>query len=372
MNRKRFFISAFALVVALTLAAGCGNSAQPSQPAIPLPAQPAPISASPTGVQSAPASTPLPPAPAQPALAAAPVPTASAAPEGTPVSRARRPVSSTPVAALPPVLFPYTVTDGNGNEVTFDKPPERIVAFDSAAVETLFAIGEGQRLVGTHSFVSYPPEVDDVPRVGDAFNMNIEAILALEPDLVFIFFAASLADLERVGLKVLYLGSLNDDFSKVPDNIRMWGRITGNPAAAEAVGADFQARVQLIKDVMAPYSSGPSVFQDEGALWTPGPDTLMGQVFALLKLGNIAHDISGYAQLSPEAIVDRNPQIIIASYGDTISGTPAFKDLLAVRTNRIFVPLSEALSVAGPRFIDGIEELAEWVYPGLFDPGLGH
>lgn len=370
MNRTRIFSSAFALVLALTLAAGCGNSAQPSQPATPLPAQPAPTSAPPTGAQMAPASMPLPPAPAQPALAAASVPTASVAPEGTPVSRARRSVSSTPVAAPPPVLFPYTVIDGNGNEVTFDKPPERIVAFDSAAVETLFAIGEGRRLVGTHSFVSYPPEVVDVPRVGDAFNMNIEAIVALEPDLVFIFFDASLADLERVGLKVLYLGSLNDDFSKVPDNIRMWGRITGNLAAAEAVGADFETRVQWIKDVMAPYSSGPSVFQDEGALWTPGPDTLMGQVFALLKLENIAHDISGYAQLSPEAIVDRNPQIIIASYGATISGPAAFKDLLAVRTNRIFVPLSEALSVAGPRFIDGIEELAKWVYPGLFDPGL--
>ena len=84
-------------------------------------------------------------------------------------------------------LFPVTITDSNGTDLVFDKPPERIVVFDAAALEILFAIGEGDRIIATHSFVSYPPETDTIPRVGDAFNMDIEAIIAMEPDLVFIF-----------------------------------------------------------------------------------------------------------------------------------------------------------------------------------------
>ena len=273
--------------------------------------------------------------------------------------------TQTPTPA--PALFPYTVIDSNGNQVDFQEPARRIVAMDSAVVETLFAIGEGQRVVGTHDFASYPPEKADIPRVGDAFNMNIEATIALDPDLVFIFSDTFLPQLQNVGLKVLYMKSLSDDFRKVADNIRMWGRITGSQDAAERVAASFEARVARIEQRMAVRADGPTVFQDEGDLWTPGPDSLIGEVFRLLKLQNIAHDISGYAQLSPEVIVERDPQLIIASYGDKISDVPAFKDLAAVRDSRVYVPSSDALSVAGPRYIDGIEELAMWVYPGLLE-----
>ena len=267
-----------------------------------------------------------------------------------------------PVAAP----FPYTVIDSNGRDVTFDAPPERIVSFDSAVVETLFAIGEGERIAGTHDFVSHPPEAADIPRLGDAFNINLEATVALEPDLVFVFSDGLLPDLERAGLKVLYQKSLTDDFRKVAGNIRMWGRITGSLDAAEALATQFEDRVARIEGTMASRGDGPSVFQDEGELWTPGPDTLIGEVFRLLKLRNIARDISGYAQLSPEVIVEGDPEIIIASYGDTISDRPAFRNVQAVKSNRVYVPQSDALSVAGPRYIDGVEELARWVYPDLF------
>ena len=279
-------------------------------------------------------------------------------------------ISSTPstVTTTPAVkaYLPYVVNDSNKNKVAFNQPPQRIVAFDSAAVETLFAIGEGHRVVGTHSFVSYPAETETVPKVGDAFNINIEAIVALEPDLVFIFFDNPLPNLERVGLKVLYQKSLSEDFRRVADNIRMWGRITGGVNRSEIVAAEFEARVGTVERSLASISKGPSVFQDEGQLWTPGYNTLIGEVFILLKLQNIAYDISGYLQMNPEIIVERAPEIIIASYGDDISNNPAFKDVPAVVNNRIYVPESDALSIAGPRYIEGIEKLAAWVYPNLF------
>lgn len=261
--------------------------------------------------------------------------------------------------------FPYKVTDSNGKQITFESPPERIIALDAAAVEILFSLGEGHRVIGTHSFVTHPPEVTDIPKVGDAFNIDIEAIVDLKPDLVFLFYDRFSASLERAGLKVLYLESLNDDFIKVSDNIIMWGGITGNVSAAETNAAAFKSRVRRIENLIPKNPASLSVFQDLGDFWTPGPDTLNGKVFELLKLRNVSNDISGYAQLSPEIVVERNPQIIIASEEQTYLNSPVFEDVQAVKNGQVLKFPAGRLSIVGPRFIDDIEELAKLVYPTL-------
>lgn len=259
--------------------------------------------------------------------------------------------------------FPYAVVDSNGAEIVFDAPPERIVVFDSAAVETLFAIDEGHRIAGTHKFVSFPPEASNVPRVGDAFNMDIEATVALKPDLVFVFSDTFFSQLESVGLKVLYIKSLNDNFESTSDFIRMWGGITGGTHAAEASAARFEGRISAVRKNMENVTTRLRVFQDIGGFWTPGPNTLMGEVFELLKLNNIAHDITGYGAMSPEAIIARDPEIILTEDPDAIIRNPAFKNVSAVKTGRLITPPSEALSIAGPRFAQGIEDLVRLIYP---------
>ena len=317
MKMKNWLISiALSATLALLVACGAGTPDSPSAPR-----QPASVSASAptpapaqqieyTPVQPA---QPLPPEPAALPIPAIPAMPALPVPPSPPVI-ARAVPTSTPQPKPLVAVFPVTVEDGNGNTVVFDTAPERIVAFDSAVVEILFSIGEGDRVVGTHDFVTSPPEANDVLRVGGAFNMDIEATVALEPDLVFIFFDRFKEDLERAGLKVLFIATLTDDFIQVADRIRLWGDIVGNPANAELVASDFEFRVQAITQIMADYAAGPTVFQDEGALWTPGQGTLIQQVFDVLKLENIASDVVGYEQISPEVIVERNPSIIIASY----------------------------------------------------------
>ena len=301
-----------------------------------------------------PTSTPIP----QPAATAAPQPTATPRPAPT--------ATPQPTPTPTPALFPFSVTDSDGNEVTFDAPPERIVAFSSAVLEMLFAIGEGDRVAATHDFAAYPPEADDLPRVGDAFNMNIEAIVELEPDLVFVFYPRFNEDLARAGLKTLYLETLDYGFLQVADEIRLWGRVTGNPDGAELTAAAFERHVDELKATLEPQEGGLRVFQDVGGLWTPGDDTLMGEVFEMLKLDNIAHDLEGYAQLNPEVIVERDPDIIITTDPATFTDNPAFAEVSAVKSGRVLSLPSDNLSIAGPRFVEGIEELARLVYPALF------
>ncbi len=263
------------------------------------------------------------------------------------------------------VIFPFCVEDSYGRKVIFDGPPERIVAYDAAATEILFALNEGDRVIATHSFVSYPADVQTLPKVGDASTLDIELILELEPDLVFIFFPTFNEQLTKSGLKLLYLESLNDDFLKVTEHIRMWGGITGNTSAAESLSLNFEARIEKIKDALKSQPTGPSVFYDTSQLWTAGPDTLVGNVLDLLNVRNVGKKISGYGQISPETLVESNPDIIFTKEPAFFTGNPAFSKINAVRNNRIYIT-SDLLDIAGPRFIDGIEELAHLIYPNLF------
>ena len=335
---------------------------QPQPPASAAPALPAVVP------QSAPSSAPAQPQPAAPAAPPAPAVMGTNAIDSDTPAPARgslpRPKAAEPTPI--PAVFPVSVKSGDGREVTFDMPPERIVAFDSAVVEILFAIGEGARIVGTHQYVSYPPEASEIARVGDAFNMDIEATVALEPDLVFVFFDRFVQDLERSGIKVLYIPTLSDDFESIADSIRTWGRIVGNPSAAEFVARDFEFRVASIRSTMEPVGLGPTVFQDVGGFWTPGQGTIMQEVFDLLKLENVAHDIEGYAQISPEVIVERNPTVIFTSNPESFTDEPAFESMRAVRHGTLLTLSTDALSVQSPRFIEGVEEMARLVYPGLF------
>ncbi len=338
-------------VLAVLLAA-CGGGATPT--------------AVPTSSPAAALATAAAPAPtAPPATAAAPAPTAVLPSTTTPAPTAVPPPTVTSVPTAVPALFPLTLESSDGGKVIFDAPPERIVAYDGAAVETLFAIGEGHRVVGTHSWVTYPPETESIAKLGDAFDVDIEAVVALEPDLVFVFYDRFNEDLERAGMKVLYRQSVSDDFNEIPDTIIMWGEITGSVASAAEVAAEFQQRVEAIEKALEGVEAGPSVFQDDGGLWTPGQNTLMQAVFDLLKLDNVASDLDGYQQISPEVVVAKSPEIIIGD-PEAFAGEAAFSQVRAVLAGRILTPTTNALSVAGPRFIEGVEELARWVYPDIF------
>ena len=260
-----------------------------------------------------------------------------------------------------------TILDGLGNEVIFTSPPKRIVAYDSAAVEILFALGEGGRIVGTHDFVEYPKEAQNIKKLGSAFEINVETILSLDPDLVFLFSPTFLDDLRGAGINVLYVPNRNSGLESTVDDFLMWGQITGNVTAANSLAQDFTERVNNIRNKLADIDNGPKVFRDEGDLWTPGPDTLIGEAMSLLKLENIAYDVSGFEQLSSEILIERNPEIIIKTDYSNIEYDPVFESVTAVEDKKIFMLKGSPLSVAGPRFITGVEELARLIYPDKFN-----
>ena len=275
----------------------------------------------------------------------------------------------TPTPTRIPSPFPLTLTDSNGHQMTIEKPPQRIVAIDSAAVEILFALGEDHRVVGTHDFVSYPPETKDIEKIGSAFALNLEKIAALEPDLIYIFFASPLPDLEKLAAQVLYLESPGT-LAGVAERMRTWGRIVNNPRAAEELVRQFEESIKSVQERLAAVGEGPRVYHDAAPdLWTAGSDSLSNEIYTLLKAQNVFRDISGFQQVSPEEIVARDPQVIISVHAegpDLIRGDPAFQGLSAVKEGRLFAIEGDLLEIAGPRLVQGMEQVAQLLYPDLF------
>ena len=376
MTQARYLlplIAILAVMAAALLACGSEPTAAPPTPeTIIVTATPGPTATPqpPVIVTATPGPTPTP----QPPV----VVTATPGPTPTPLPPVTVVVTAPPEPTATPQPRKVVVTGTGSKVVEFDTPPERMVVYDGAAVEMLFTIGQGHRVVGTHSYVTYPPETESIAKVGDAFNMDIEAIVALEPDLVYVFYDRFNADLERAGLKVLYIKSLSYGFTDVSDQIRMWGAITGATEEANRIAGEFDARVAAIQEKMEDVEPTWTVYSHGFNWWTPGRNTLVNDVFELLKLQNVA-DFEGYQQISPEQIVAQEPDIIMADSVESVTENATLSTLHMVEDpehieHHIFV-MSEgnSFSVAGPRFMDAVEEFAAWVYPDVFgEEGHSH
>ena len=147
----------------------------------------------------------------------------------------------------------------------------------------------------------------------------------------------------------------------------------------ERIAGDLGARLDSVRTMMDPVEPVWTVYLYSEDWVTPGRNTLMNDIFELLKMENIAtHD--GYRELSPELIVALEPDIIITDSIISVIGNPELSDLHLVQDashieHHIFV-LSEGYSFSpdSPHFMDAVEELAAFVYPEVFaeDDGHGH
>jgi len=260
--------------------------------------------------------------------------------------------------------FPLTIVGDDGVEITISSPPQRIIAFDGAAVEIIFAIGEGHRIVGAHSFANYPAAAADIIKVGDAFQINLEKVVALKPDLFFVFFESFVEDVRGLGINVLYLEppkKLDD----ITERITLWGEIVDAQERANKVAKTTKTRLDDIEHNILKRSANPSVLHDAGALWTMGDNTFIGNVYNFLRAENIAHDVDGWHQLSAEVIIERDPDVIVTTDVGGVEffrSHSAFKELSAVKNDRIYFVEGSILSNPGPRIVEAVIELEGLLY----------
>jgi len=289
------------------------------------------------------------------------------------------PGASPTVLAAVQVPYPLAIVDTVGREVTIEAQPQRIASLSPAATETLFAIGAGDQVIAVDKFSNYPAEATTREQL-DAFEPNLEAIAAVQPDLVLLFYDPGelAASLERLGITTAVLGSVEEtpeSVAAVFDQIRLLGQMTDHVQEAEELVADMQGRIDAIEEALADVEQGSRIFHEvDATLYTAAPASFVGGLYKILKAQNIAAEADQpFPQLSQEVIIEGDPEVIILADGDygespdTVKARPGWENISAVRNDRIFVIDPDIVSRAGPRLVEALETLAEYLYPERFE-----
>lgn len=310
------------------------------------------------------------------ALLAACAPAAQTTPV---VDSAPTEVASTEAVATESAAYLVT-SDGLGREVTLAAPAQRVVSLAPSITEILFAVGAGDQVVGRDEFSDYPAEAALIDSVGGSMGeYSVEAIVALEPDLVLaaeINTPELVKQLEDLGLTVFYVNNPTT-IEEMYGSLENVAALTGHDVT-ELIES-LKARVAVIDEKIAPISARPSVFyeidaSDPAKPYTYGPGTfgnLLIERAGGFNIGSEAAD--AYPQLSLEQIVVANPSIILlgdAMWGvttESVLARPGWETIEAVKSNQIFPIDDNLISRPGPRLVDGLEALAKILHPGLFE-----
>lgn len=270
-----------------------------------------------------------------------------------------------------------TITDAVGRQVTLEAPPQRVVGMSASINEILFSIGVTP--AGVTAGMEYPPAAAGLPVIGSGYQPDLEAIAALEPDLIIgnaQLNMQMLAQLEAIAPTVMVLIlSAND----VVSTTRLIGQATWHDTSAEYLAISYEHFLTLADSYGAQQAEGPSILIVVGTLDVPNygkSETYLGDMTRLLGATNIADGqadagpFPGYTQLSTEAILDADPDIIFTitrgadtPMAETMQSDPVWSTLSAVANGRAYELDNRLfLESPGPRFTEAILKLIDIFY----------
>ena len=353
------------LLVALLLSStACGNESDPTTPSS---TQAAAAAVTAAATEEAPttaaATTAAEPATTVVTVAAAAAAETTVAAEAPTTSEAASTTAEEAMDDAPP-QFPVTVEG-----VVIEEMPSAVVSLSPTATEVLFAIGAGGQVTAVDMNSDYPPEAPVTDLSG--FQPNLEAIAAYQPDLVIISWDPGelVAGLTALDIPVLVQPaavSLDDVYLQM----RQLGEAVGRPAEAEALAASLQEETAELVDEHRAAGLGLTYYHEvDNTYYSAASGTFIGGVYALFGLENIADaadEGSGYPQLSPEYILEADPDLIFfgcafwcGTTAETIAERPGWSGLTAVEEGALIEVDDDISSRWGPRLIEFVRLIGE-------------
>ncbi len=257
-------------------------------------------------------------------------------------------------------------------------PPRRIVCLTEETVETLYLLGEQDRIVGVSGYAVRPPQVRrEKPRVAAFISADIPKILALEPDLVLAFSdiqADIVADLVRAGVDVHVFNQRG--IAGIMAMIRTLGAMVGAAERADQLATSFEQRLASIAATPRPRPK-PKVYFEE---WDDPLISGIGWVSELIEIaggedalpGLRLHKAAKDRIIAPEIVRDAAPDVILASWcgkkvvPDRIRNRPGWNDIPAVRNDRITEIKSTIILQPGPAALtDGLDAIVAALWPSV-------
>ena len=298
--------------------------------------------------------------------------TASQSPQVQPVPTAASP---SPAAAA----FPMTLVDDEDTSVSIKAEPQRIASLSPANTETVYGLGAGDKLVGGTAFDDFPAEAAALPDVATYDGVNMEQLVAADPDLVLaggngFNKAADIARIRELGIPVLVL--YPEDVPSVLDDIQLIGDAIGKSDEAEAMTSAMQARIEDISAAAAAVPQ-PRTFYELSAdpeLYGPTDDSFIADMITVAGGEPITSGSPTVSSLSLERLVDADPEVIVlgdANYGTTVDqvvARPGWNVTTAVKSRAIRPVDDIIVTRPGPRLADGLAALAMAIHPDLVLP----
>ena len=272
-----------------------------------------------------------------------------------------------------------TYVDDIGRTVQINGIPQRIISLSPSNTEMVYALGLQDKLVGVTSYDNYPPDAKNKPVVSDYSTVDLEKIVKAKPDLVLadsIHKNDTIPALEKLGITVYAMTPNNID--GIFNEIKALGQITGKTQAADILVSSLKTRIQAVADKTVKLTDfeKPRVLFITwyDPIWTAGSDTMIQYLINEAGGANIASDLNGYATITLESVIQRNPQVIIVMSGtgtqneslDYILSNEQFKSTDAVKNGRVYEIDADIFGRTTPRIVDGLETLAKLIHPELF------
>ncbi len=260
--------------------------------------------------------------------------------------------------------------------------PKRIVSTAPSVTEMLFALGLGDRVVGVSTFCNYPEAAKSVAKIGGFSNPSLEAIVALEPDLVIGSWGNPMAMVDQIKrLNIRWIGIKIQSLEDVLSAILTIGKQTGKGVEAKALVEGFRKRIRRITERTERLSpeQRPRVFWGgwNEPIYTAGPGSFINDLIGMAGGRNIAGDAKQpWPRYGLETIVAADPEVFLCGHDPEGYATDAealsalrtrrgWKDITAIKTGRIYLMRSDAFLRPGPRLVDALEQMAETIHPDL-------
>jgi iron complex transport system substrate-binding protein len=271
--------------------------------------------------------------------------------------------------------YPVTVTDIIGRSIQIDQKPVRIVTLLPTATETLYKLGG--TAIGRDSSSKYPKEVETLPTVGSAYNPNIEAVAALNPDLIIIEALSQahlIPALEKLGAPVVAVRAASVE--DVYNSLILVGQIIDKNETAEQAIAEIKDRIAAVKDTTRGNGSVLILISDANRnIYAAKAASYPGSLAALLGQTNPAEAIPdsgpypGFGLLTGEQAVTINADVIFTispapppapKLSETLAHVPGFNQMEAVKNGKVkeLDPVL-FLQAQGPRIADALELMAD-------------
>lgn len=269
------------------------------------------------------------------------------------------------------------VTDMTGRKVSLDGPAERIVALMPADCEILYSLGAENTLVGRGEYCTYPAEIADVPAVQSGNETNIEQIIALDPDVIIMSKMGQTVEqvnaLNNAGIEVFVSDS--QSIADIYTTIDLLGKITGKEEKAAQIIDDMKASFDKIKTDAGAKTQNKTIYFEtsplEWGLWTAGQNTFMQEICDMLCVKNIFDDVNGWAEVSAEQVIARNPDYIITTamyFGDgplpvdEVKSRKGWEVISAIANDGVFNANSDELTIPSVRLVAGAQSLYNFIY----------